>query len=386
MVNLYLRGAIGEVLAYLFLPLIVLGLKEIFYGNQKHYYYLVFGMTGLIYSHVISTLLGGIFILLYFLLHIKTIFREKRFLSLLKAVLLTTILSLSFLVPLVEQLLDRNFYIYNLGDIIYDNIAVPLYRLFLAFPLPSSVWYPLGIGLIFFIIIIWGFKYFKKLNYQARIYLFLGIFFLWLSSSLVPRIFYDKFFYLIQYNWRFYLLASISLFFLILEMYHYLNKKEVAFFKKYNLLFIIIILTSMLSNSLIYQHTKDLAGEYLGYYEYLPEGISYDNLDNIKASCNQDSAYEISFLGGQTTISYDNSYNDTLLTLPLLYYKGYQTTSDYEILNNNGLVALKLKEKKDKLVLYYDITDVTLYSRIISLTAFMVIIIYLVRKKNSMTN
>ena len=82
MVDMYARGCLGESFSFIFLPLVVLGLYEIFYGNKKNFYYLVIGMTGIIYSHVISTLIVGILILFFIIFNIKKLFQNKLYLYL----------------------------------------------------------------------------------------------------------------------------------------------------------------------------------------------------------------------------------------------------------------------------------------------------------------
>lgn len=52
--NLYYRAALGESLAMVFLPLLLWGTYEIFYGQEKKWFLMVLGVTGVLESHVLS--------------------------------------------------------------------------------------------------------------------------------------------------------------------------------------------------------------------------------------------------------------------------------------------------------------------------------------------
>ena len=71
-----------------------------------------------------------------------------------------------------------------------------------------------------------------------------------------------------------------------------------------------------------------------------------------------------------------------MLTLPILYYKGYVSNKNYDIINNNGLVAIKLNKDSDLVKVYYEGTDLLYISRVISLTTLIVIVTRYVRKRS----
>lgn len=52
--NLYYRAALGESLAMVFLPLLLWGAYEVFYGEERKWYLLVLGISGVLESHVLS--------------------------------------------------------------------------------------------------------------------------------------------------------------------------------------------------------------------------------------------------------------------------------------------------------------------------------------------
>lgn len=103
--NLYYRAALGESLAMVFLPLLLWGTYEIFYGQEKKWFLMVLGVTGVLESHVLSFEMCLIFLGIegiLWLIHSIAIKRENiksRIMALLKAVFGTLCLNAAFLVP-----------------------------------------------------------------------------------------------------------------------------------------------------------------------------------------------------------------------------------------------------------------------------------------------
>ncbi len=98
---LYTREVIGEALSLVFVPLIIAGLYEIILGNKKYWWMLALGMSGVIASHVLSTLMWAAACAFFCAVYIVRIFKEKRILSLLLAAVSCLAMSLFTLVPFV---------------------------------------------------------------------------------------------------------------------------------------------------------------------------------------------------------------------------------------------------------------------------------------------
>lgn len=108
----YTREALGESLAMCFLPLVFYGFYEIFSGNQKKWIWLAFGYTGVISSHVLTTMIVAVFSALYILILIPRLCKchqMRRFLAFFKAVAVTILLNLYFLLPMMDYYLHENF-------------------------------------------------------------------------------------------------------------------------------------------------------------------------------------------------------------------------------------------------------------------------------------
>lgn len=111
-VNIYLRMAVGEYSAIMFLPLILLGVYEIYETDpnlqgkkRKGWLYLCLGMTGVIQTHILSTVMVSIFLAFTVLFLIRKM-SGSVFFSFVKSVLLALCLNLGFLIPFAEYSSD----------------------------------------------------------------------------------------------------------------------------------------------------------------------------------------------------------------------------------------------------------------------------------------
>lgn len=109
LVCVYFRAAVGEYTAMTFLPLVLLGVYEIYTCEKPrfaHWAPLAFGMAGLVQSHLISTELTGAFLVLVCLLRLRQTLRPARLLAWVKAALLAFGLSAWFLIPFLSTTLS----------------------------------------------------------------------------------------------------------------------------------------------------------------------------------------------------------------------------------------------------------------------------------------
>lgn len=122
--NIYARGALGETLAMTFLPVVIAGFYQVLVGDQKKWIWLVLGFTGLVESHVLSTAYMAVIFAVCCLVFVRELFREKRWLSLLKAAGLTVLLNLWFLVPFLYFYLKENLYTESLDWSGYSEYSI----------------------------------------------------------------------------------------------------------------------------------------------------------------------------------------------------------------------------------------------------------------------
>lgn len=102
MTDVYIRGAFGEVTAFIFFPYVFLGLYRIFIKNRSGKVYAA-GMTGLILSHNLTFIFACVITVIFFLLYRKTC-TWKQLHSLFVALLFSFLLTVWFTLPMIEQL------------------------------------------------------------------------------------------------------------------------------------------------------------------------------------------------------------------------------------------------------------------------------------------
>ena len=103
LINLLTRVAIGEALAMIFFPVVIAGLYHILKGDKGKWYILAVGITGILYSHIISSAIAVLFCIVMFLVFYKDTFKKETLLAILKAVALTFAVSLWILVPFISM-------------------------------------------------------------------------------------------------------------------------------------------------------------------------------------------------------------------------------------------------------------------------------------------
>lgn len=102
LLDIYLRDALGEYTAMAMLPLFVLGLWEVIFGDTKRWKTLAFGAAAVFMSHMLSTVLCAGLAVLFVLAGMRKVVREKRWTAILKAALAALALCLFVLVPLLD--------------------------------------------------------------------------------------------------------------------------------------------------------------------------------------------------------------------------------------------------------------------------------------------
>ena len=116
LVCVYFRAAVGEYTAMSFLPLVLLGVYEIYTCEKPRFAQwapLAVGMTALVQCHLISTELTAAFLLLFCLVRLRQTLHPARLLAWGKAAVLAFGLSAWFLLPFVATTLSVDLQVNN---------------------------------------------------------------------------------------------------------------------------------------------------------------------------------------------------------------------------------------------------------------------------------
>ncbi len=213
-----IRAALGEYLAFAFFPWVILGCYEILYGKCRRFYYLGFGLAGIVLSHNLSLVIVAIAMIFWFGLNVVRLLREpRRIAAVAGAGVMALALSLYYLAPLAEQLMKTRFIVHSIagGSSSIADHAVPFTRLFLELPyMKMAFWIPSGIGLILMIAAAQRLR-FRSQGESADCWrdnlLLTGLFGLLCATSFLPWEGAMRALSILQFPWRTYLLATAAL-------------------------------------------------------------------------------------------------------------------------------------------------------------------------------
>lgn len=229
LLDIFVRSAVGEFSSFLFFPIVALAFYNLFSDspekNFKTALLLAAGMSGLVLTHILSTEMCALILLLISLFFLKKVFSKKIFLTLLSAVFLTLLFCAFFIVPLIDYSINVPVKITQMTEKHIQSGGIYFSQLFAFFQNPfgydsSSVrdrmlfspGMPLMAGLVFSIIYLVYYKKDKELSF----FLMLSVFTLFISSSRFPwdKIASTKIGMLIsqiQFSWRWLGMATVAL-------------------------------------------------------------------------------------------------------------------------------------------------------------------------------
>lgn len=410
------RFAFGEVLAFAFVPLAILGLYETLCNDPRRWQPLAYGYAGLLLAHNLSFLQMLFLGACIFAILAKCWIKEpKRLLAILKAVLLCIPLTAFFWLPMLEQLRDQTF---TIATVAWGNIAhraVPLTRMFLAIPdtTPSGnghFWTPPGIGLPLILLTLLRLKLPKSNSPQTLFrdaLIAMGLFAWFLTSALAP---WNSFlagtpFASMQFPWRFLLGATACLAIAAGITLAHMTSKEIQLQQRCLaplilycaliwLLNVIPVYKRCLSTGRIAHQAARLRSLEVGTMHYFPATLTEDdvyargettaiqgNLNVEKLQRCPDGSLTCQFSGTEGTIE-----------LPLAYYKGYKATLDNGksitvAPSPNGLATLVIPKGtwKNTATVAYHGTPAQKTAKAISLLTLAAIVAFLIRKRMKVT-
>lgn len=404
--DIYVRSALGEILAFTFLPLVLLGLYEIIYGDSKKWWIICIGIFGIINSHILSALFVLILILMFCLFNCKRLLTDKnRMKNLIIAGVVSILLSVSFILPYVELAKSDtfNFEIYDNAHFLYDG-ASDLQDLLQEHLSDVGAEFTISLPLIIFPMLLLFCKDFayKKDRFLIQCYI-VGLIFLILSTKLIPwkRL---SMFAIIQFPFRFSIIYSLLFAYVAGEaIFRYF--KDIKTIK-----YVIILMIFFVGNQLSTVNVNINDSSYeaminnypLGLEEYSPINLDVntnfiydieDELDNEKNKFKREDIPTIDYeKEGPKIEFYYNRDKEINLHIPLIYYKGYVAY----IIDENGekhSLQVKREEKnaniiitsneivKGNVVVKYEMTKIQKISYMISFISLVGLIIYIIKEE-----
>lgn len=408
--DIYVRGALGEILSFIFVPLIFYGLYEIIFSENKKWWIIAIGLFGIANSHVLTFVIILPIIVLICIVNIDKIFKDKRrIINLIIAAILSILLCIGFFGPMLEQKFNDEFYID--GETIESSEELKERAMSLSMALGSNLkaGYAVdsdirndgmseGVGailLIFAMLILIrkGITY-KENRFEIQIFI-LGLIICFMVTKIFP---WEKIsvFNVIQFPFRLNFIPTVLFAFVGANSFYEIvtNKRDTCI-----LISIIILVISgyVLSNVTlnfnpdVYQTYEDLVtgiDHETGSSEYLPVNSDVEDLDLYNIN-DKDVKYEFTQIGSKVEFYYPLNELEMEINVPLIYYKGYKANiedsngnlTELEVVKNedNGHVLIKGdKSLSGKIIVEYKITIVQLVSYAISMITFIALIIYII--------
>ena len=399
LVDVFVRGALGEVIAFIFLPLVLAGFYNVVFDDNKKWYLICLGLFGIINSHILTFIVTIILLIILCLINVCRIFKDKKKIMFLGiAAVISILLTCSFVMPYLEQTLSQELNISvhkNSGESLKENAAS--LKEILSNELVSNgitVSKGLGISLLVLPICIFMIKNKnEKVEYPFYFSIYIiGMIVLFISSNLFP---WEEFGVLgiIQFPYRLNIISTLLLSFVAgYSIYEAFDKKDDIF--KLVVLFIVVITIGYISNINVNPNSINydilMSSSKIGNGEYIPVGFSPDDKDvyNIYEFDNK-----IDYIkeGNMLKFEYSKNENEFKVHVPICYYKGYKAY----LLNEEGKVKEEIEVRRNELnshlllisdnkdiegtvIVKYEMTTIQKIGYIISIMTFVILVNYII--------
>lgn len=386
LVDLYTRGAMGELLALTFCPLVLCGFTMLKRGEHNKWWILTLAYTGLVQSHILTFIMLTAIGFLFVLFHWKNIFTKKGIFCILKAAVLWLAMNVWFLLPFLQEMQVHSIW----GNATFWRTKASFVQLFdmlllsvngtepfggaVTDSIPKTPGFLLIIGIIllFFALLLYKEEIEKIERRKCSIFLLLGAFFTILITDIFPweilqgipglRGFLPKF----QFIWRFNVLGILFLSLAAAYGFYYFFIQNAADTRKAMVLICIgiSIFSTVYINQFVKQATQydNDAVVQNGYTDmlYLVPGFEYLADEIVGSNANvQVSNATFDYGTFSCTIEYsanNASNNDVYIDVPLSYYSGYQAYINNKPFDtyssDKGLVRVYLPTGENELQLY----------------------------------
>lgn len=330
--DIYLRAAIGEISAFVFIPLLLFGIYDVLYNNFQKPWTMIAGFVGVMLCHTSTLLICTLFYFIFFSFHLKTFIKNPILIyKLIFAAIIVLSLTAFYLIPVIEQMTYDSFR-FNRPWVIPSEHMVNIGTLF------SNQF--TGIGFIIWVLCFSRFFVPKEvkniilINFADKC-LLMGILFAFLTTNLFPWSKIDNYISILQFPWRMHIISSFCL--ALSVTIYFSSIFSNANYERYGLYIIVFAMgiSAFITFSRIdiryvalkdsyYYNIKNTAEVQAG--EWLP--LSVTDIDLVLNNSNKvatDSGKTLPFIREKNTILVDCIYDEKIdyIDVPYIYYKGY---------------------------------------------------------------
>lgn len=413
--DIFVRSAVGEYTAFIFIPLIIYGIYNTVYEEMSKPQILGIGFLGVLLCHTLSFAICAFITVVVFVINIKKFIRNPKIIvKLVCTAILSASLACAYWLPMLEQFLKDSFYVNKDQWVDMSLGAMQLSNGF------SYIFPSLGFAVVLFCIPVFLIKGSEKsdsIKYSEI--LVLGSFLLILiSSDLFPWKRLGKYLSMVQFPWRFYLVVSVCLsmaagviltkiassvrltkFVVFTDKSDGKNITESLFGRL--VLFIAILTMSITAfNSLKINDTGyyDYSNDYYSYVpftanviagEWLPQRVESIELlleqsEHVISNEGNDVPFERS--KNEVVVYTDREYE--YVDVPLVYYNGYSAKgadgNNLECDGNgtNGLTRVYLNGYNGQVTISYKGTNIQRIARIVTvISAVFLIVLFVLNRR-----
>lgn len=414
--EIYYHTAVSEVITFIFIPIVFLGLYEIIKGNYKKWYILALGYSAIILTHTITSVLLFITLALFVIVYYKSFLKhKKRILYLFLSGFVCLFLCAYYIYPMFEQMFSNVFYYQTKPFIDIKFTRSLLSNIFAGMtnnlPNIGSNDYTPKIGGLLTCLICLRFFIHDKSSYirVADLGVIIGLFYVIANTYYFPwTIFPFSKLGFIQFPWR---LLKYSTFFFSIAGGFYLYKLLISPKRKF--FFVLFLFTFILftfrfdaydykkmicdANDAVITNQLIAQNAYIGGGEYLPSSMPskdypFERGNMIIEQTGGDTIIDYIKYKGNIEFTITSSNPSQTFELPLTYYKGYQVAYDNDKLSkqvkesSNGLVEIQAS-RPGNIRVWYAETIVQKISPYISIISILLLCIYIFtvnrKKKNA---
>lgn len=391
LINVFVRAAVGEYTAMIFLPLVLLGIWNFMNTKEKigirEYFPLVIGLTGLVESHILSCEMVAEFGLIFLVFNIRRFLHKEHLIAAGKVILWFLGLNAFFLVPfLMSYGMDIDVKTRELTAVgTFSLYPLQIFNIFVEYStkpgktgpideMPMAVGGVCLLGLLGFIIFFmnrkkWKLKEMKAYQYGKKIF-FYAILALVMSSTIFPwgslhRLgdSVQKLLCQIQYPWRYFGIATMLLVVLILCVLKILLDK--GWNKGARLFGGAVVLIATLTASYFFKGTydageamyvynyQDVGSDNCGFAEYVWAGTDTQVINTTTEPYASEATTQLTnyTLDKGLRSVYCETIKECNITLPVFYYDNYaaydkDTGEEFHIsCGENNCVTVSVPEK-----------------------------------------
>lgn len=411
LIELYVRASVASAMVFVFIPLVLLGFYEIMYDRDERAgtVFLAVGMSGIVMSHVTSTVIVTCALAVMFIIRIITAQnRLRKLLNVICAALICAGLTAWYLLPMLEQFAHATFRGSNVSvlQIPKENLFALLLPMHLSIALSAllntNVPYSMIGGSIVPVIalLIWLFIKKRELISDRRIKTLFICYFAFVPVLLFRWTFIERYIAFIQFAWRIFMIASVIGTALMILVY---KRSDTGKDRRFVIITAVISAVYVLMFFFGYHAVRNLmpglTGEIIGHdpkaysYEsetpddlYIPVNVDknalYEKERTVTASSGRsDFTFETDTAAGCVYIDIADTYEDTVFTCPFIMYPGYGATDEngnaYEVrASSDGMTDVYVPAgTKGRICVRYTGTAIQRISFIVSVTVLCVLII-----------